>query len=112
MPRWPARGSVRLAGVSLELPGVQGNRAAAGNFELTFDAPEVSAEQPLTADLKDAGGPLELAGTVVLTPPRNYEINGTARPREGAPQALVQGLQMAGPRDGDGRHAISLAGSF
>jgi hypothetical protein len=48
----------------------------------------------------------------VLTPPRNYELNGKARARDGAPSALVDGLRMAGPRDAEGRHEVSLAGSF
>lgn len=107
-----ARGTVRLAGINLEIPGTQGNPGTTGSFEVSFDAPEVSPEAPLTGMLTDTGGPLEFAGTVVLTPPRNYELSGKARARPGAPSALVDGLRMAGPRDGEGRHEVSLAGSF
>ena len=69
-------------------------------------------EEPLTGLLSDAGGPLEIAGTVTFTPPRSYELTGKAKPRPEAPPELRNALQMLGPATPDGAHDLSVAGSF
>jgi hypothetical protein len=79
---------------------------------VTFAADGLKPGTPLTGVLKDTGGPLEVAGTVKITPPRSYELTGTAKPRPEAPPELRNALQMLGPATPDGSHALSLAGSF
>jgi hypothetical protein len=90
--------------------------AAAGmpraSFAVSIDAPAVAAGEPVTGELRDTGGPLELSGTVTLKPPLEYAIDGVAKARPGAPPALAQGLALLGPPDPAGRHAISFAGSL
>jgi hypothetical protein len=106
-----AVGTVKLADVVLPLAAA-GRQLGAGTYEVTFDAPDVEPGQPLTGQLRDGGGPLEIAGTVTITPPRSYELEGTAKARPDAPAELRQALQMLGPATPDGGHALSLAGSF
>lgn len=106
-----AVGSLRVSGVTLPLPSAAGPPPP-GTYEVTFASPEVPDDQPLTGQLRDAGGPLEITGTVAFTPPRSYVVDGTARPRPDAPPALRQALAMLGPATPDGSHPVSLAGSF
>ncbi|MEO8224760.1 MAG: type II secretion system protein N [Gammaproteobacteria bacterium] len=106
-----AVGSVELAGVVLPIP-TAGPQLGPGTYTVTFAAANLGADQPLTGELKDNGGPLEIAGTVKITPPGSYEVSGTAKPRPGAPPELLNALQMLGPATPDGGHVLSLAGSF
>ncbi len=106
-----ATGSVQVAGVVLPIP-TAGPQLAPAAYEVTFAADGLNAQEPLTGVLKDGGGPLEIAGTVKITPPRSYELNGTAKPRPDAPPELRNALQMLGPATPDGGHALSIAGSF
>ena len=95
-----------------DAPLIERGTLSAGTYELTFSADGLGPDDLLTGALKDAGGALEIAGTVTITPPRSYEVTGTARPRPEAPPELRSALQMLGPATADGSHALSLAGSF
>ena len=106
-----AVGNLTLAGVVLPIP-TTGPQLGPGTYELAFSADALGPDDLLTGALKDAGGPLEIAGTVTITPPRSYEVAGTARPRPEAPPELRSALQMLGPATAEGSHALSLAGSF
>ncbi|MEZ5566386.1 MAG: type II secretion system protein N [Gammaproteobacteria bacterium] len=106
-----AIGTLQMAGVVLPV-ATRGAPLRPGSYTLSFDAPDVPDGKPLTGELKDAGGPLELNGTVTITPPRAYEIRGTARARPNAPSELQDALTMLGPAMADGTHALSLAGTF
>lgn len=106
-----AVGSLQLAGVILPIPA--GNaRLDPGSYTLGFDAHDVLAGQPVEGQLKDAGGPLELSGTVKFSPPRSYELQGRAKARPNAPPEVGNALTMLGPALPDGTHQVSLAGSF
>ena len=106
-----AAGNVQVAGVVLPIP-TSGPALAPAAYQVTFAANDLKADEPLTGALKDSGGPLEIAGTVTITPPRSYELNGTAKPRPDAPPELKNALQMLGPATADGGHVLSIAGSF
>lgn len=106
-----AIGSLTIAGVVLPVP-TAGPALAPGNYVITFDAQDLAPDALLTGNVADSGGPLEIAGTVTFTPPRSYELSGTAKPRPEAPAELRNALQMLGPAKPDGSHALSLAGSF
>lgn len=106
-----AIGSLQVAGVVLPIP-TAGARMAPGNYAITFDAQDLAPEAVLSGAVTDAGGPLEIAGTVTLTAPRSYELSGTAKPRPEAPPELRNALQMLGPASPDGAHTLSLTGSF
>ena len=106
-----AVGSIQVAGVVLPIQ-TTGPKLGPGTYEVTFAADDLKPDAPLTGSVKDSGGPLEIAGTVTLTPPRSYELTGTAKPRPNAPPELLNTLKMLGPATPDGGHALSLAGSF
>lgn len=106
-----AVGTLKMAGVIL--PVATGSAPMRpGSYTLTFAAHDVPAGQPLEGELKDDGGPLELSGTVKLSPSRSYEIRGTAKARPNAPPEVGNALTMLGPALPDGAHAVSLAGTF
>jgi len=106
-----AVGNLKVAGVALPIPS-GGQQLSPGTYDITFDSPGLGPDEPLVGQLRDGGGPLEIAGTVTFTPPRSYELAGTARPRPEAPAELREALRMLGPATPDGAHAVSLAGSF
>ncbi len=106
-----AMGTVDVAGVVLPIP-TAGRQLGPGTYSVAFDADGLGSEDPLTGLLSDAGGPLEITGTLVFTPPRSYELTGKAKPRPEAPPELRNALQMLGPATPDGAHDLSVAGSF
>ncbi|MEO7387060.1 MAG: type II secretion system protein N [Gammaproteobacteria bacterium] len=106
-----AIGTLTVAGVVLPVP-TAGPKLGPGNYAVAFDAGSIGPEEPLMGVLSDAGGPLEITAAVKVTPPRSYEVDGTAKPRPDAPPELRDALRMLGPATPDGGHALSLAGSF
>lgn len=109
---WPRAvvGEVRLGEVALGLPGQAS--LGRGDFVARFDAPEVARGEIVTGQLEDAGGPVEVRGTVSFAPPGDYEVAGVARARAGSPPELARALELAGPRTPDGGHQFALTGSF
>jgi len=106
-----AVGTLNVAGVVLPIP-TAGGQLDPGAYSVAFDAEALEPDEPLSGLLSDAGGPLEIVGTVTFTPPRSYELKGTARPRPEAPPEIRNALQMLGPATPDGAHELSVAGSF
>lgn len=106
-----AVGTLKVAGVLLPIP-TAGRQLGPGTYAVEFDTESLGPDEPLTGLLSDAGGPLEITGTLKFTPPRSYEITGQAKPRPEAPPELRNALQMLGPATADGAHTLSLAGSF
>jgi len=67
----------------------------------------------LVATIKDAGGPLEVGGTVTFDAARKYVIDALIKPRDGANADLVQGLNAMTPEpDTAGRRHLQLEGSL
>ena len=59
------------------------NLVPLGDYTVTFgDAPARS----IAARFVDNGGPLEVAGTLVVSPAREYTFDALIKPRAGAPQ--------------------------
>jgi hypothetical protein len=106
-----AIGNLKLGGVVLPLP-TAGQPLSPGTYSVAFDSADLGPDEPLSGALTDAGGPLEIVGTVTITPPTSYELTGTAKARPDAPPELRNALQMLGPPAPDGKHPLSLAGSF
>ena len=109
---WPTRliGSAQVTGVPLNIMGNGGGPT--GNYAVLFDAEAVPEDGLLSGSLSDDGGPLEVDGSIVLTPPVNYELQAKLRARPGAPADIVQALNLAGPVGPDGRREISIAGTL
>ncbi|MGI9257698.1 MAG: type II secretion system protein N [Gammaproteobacteria bacterium] len=110
---WPieANGEVRVG--ELAVPPLMPPGAALidlGNFRIRFSASE---PPDLLGAFEDQGGPLEVSGVVRLSPNRSYVIEGTARSRPEAAEALRQGLEiMTAPPDAEGLRAFNLSGSL
>lgn len=62
-----------------------------GNYRAELTA----GDQPgIVATVTDEGGPLELAGRVMLAPDRSFTLDALIRPRPEAPAVLVEGLEL------------------
>ncbi len=81
-----------------------------GDYTVTFgEAPARS----IAARFVDNGGPLEVAGTLAVNAAREYTFDALIKPRAGAPQQLVDGLNiMTAEPNSDGRRRLTLTGSL
>lgn len=109
---WPrsAIGSVRVGNLPLTLAGV--GAGPTGSYEVSFDADPVGDDGRLAGRLTSFSGPLTVAGTLLLSPPANYEINARIKAGPGAPVELARALQLLGPIDADGNREFIMSGSL
>jgi general secretion pathway protein N len=111
---WPVRilGELKLAALEIPPFGSNGNSnlVPLGDYTVTFgEAPARS----IAARFVDNGGPLEVAGTLVVSAAREYTFDALIKPRNAAPQQLVDGLNvMTADPDADGRRRLTLTGSL
>ncbi|QOJ31551.1 MAG: type II secretion system protein N [Gammaproteobacteria bacterium] len=113
--RWPTRvvGTVALTDVPLRAPGsppLPGVPTTSFNASVTADP--VPEDGQIEAMLQDAGGPLQVTGRLVMTPPGNYQLDARIKARPDAPAQLVNALATLGPRGPDGSTDIGMSGSF
>ncbi len=109
---WPTRliGSVQVIDVPVTVVGDA--TGPTGNYTIVFNAESVPDDGQLTGALTDDGGPVEITGNIVLTPPNNYTLQAKLKARPGAPVEITQALNFAGPVDPDGHHEFSMTGSL
>jgi len=109
---WPTSlvGSGQVTGVPLNFRGEASGPT--GNYAVVFNAETVPEDGQLSGTLSDDGGPIEIGGNIMLTPPMNYELQAKMKARPGAPAEITQALTFAGPAGADGRREISMAGSL
>jgi Type II secretion system (T2SS), protein N len=83
-----------------------------GGYDLRLAAGAVAADGSVTAQLADAGGPLEMKAVISLsTKERTGMLSGTLRERPEAPPALLsdlEGLVQLRGRDSQGRIPVDL----
>ncbi len=79
-----------------------------GSFAVDFPA---GTAQP-TGDVHDLGGPLAVAGKLVLTPQPGYALSGYVTPRANAVPALVNAIRFLGSPDAQGRRQFALSGTY
>jgi general secretion pathway protein N len=111
---WPARilGELKLAALEMVPFGSSGtsNLVPLGDYTVTFGD---AAVRNIAARFVDNGGPLEVAGTLVVSPAREYTFDALIKPRAGAPQQLVDGLNvMTADPDSNGRRRLTLTGTL
>lgn len=81
-----------------------------GDYEVRFTD---TGGQGVAAEVRDTGGPLEVAGTLTLDLERRYTLDALVEPRPGAPQALIDGLAvMTADPDAEGRRRLQMNGSL
>jgi hypothetical protein len=82
-----------------------------GSFELKFPAAR-ARDEPMIGTLRDLGGPLILSGQLQLRRDGSYELDGNIALRDASSADLQQVLNLLGPPDAAGRHALSFAGTY
>jgi general secretion pathway protein N len=94
-----------------DLTDGQGNTADHwGSYSLTF--PPGASGDPV-GQLKDlGGGPLQVEGTLKLTPEPGFDLEGLVKARSTAPPDLEKQIQYLGSPDAQGRRPFSLAATF
>ena len=109
---WPSQivGFVRVGNLPLSMIGVSGD--ASGNYELRFDLPEVAEDDSIQGALTDLGGPLQIAGVIRISKPRDYSVDTNIKARPDAPNELKQGLMLIGAPEADGSREFTMTGSF
>jgi len=110
---WPQSvvGRGELRSLSSSLMGRSGAQFI-GDVGFVFNTDKETDQNTVTGQLQDTGGPLQLNGTLVLTPPRNYELKTRIKARAQAPEALRNNLDFLGAPEADGTRVFQLAGSL
>ena len=109
---WPTSlvGYGQVSGVPLN--ATDGPAGPTGNYAIVFDAETMPDDGRLTGKLTDDGGPVEIGGNIVLTPPNNFEIRAKLKARPSATTEVFQALSFTGPAGPDGSHDFSMAGTL
>lgn len=109
---WPvlAIGEARVADLSVPplfaMPGV--STVALGNYHARFTGEQAPT---IVAIVTDEGGPLEVTGSITLSPDRGYAIDTLIRTRPEASQVLRDGIEMFGATPNDqGQRKVVMSG--
>jgi general secretion pathway protein N len=94
-----------------DLRQVGANPLTLGSYRLTFDGTTPANGTP-TGQLRDLGGPFAVEGTVTLTPPNGYLVQGFITGRSAEAERLVREITLGAPPDASGRSAFSFEGSY
>jgi hypothetical protein len=83
-----------------------------GDFVLSFDSTTETDADSVKGKISDAGGPLEVSGELLLTPPSQYALKVRVKARNEASIAMRRNLEFLGQPEGDGARIFELAGSI
>jgi len=81
-----------------------------GEFVAQLSTDVEGDQVEIRAQVKDAGGPLQLDGVASLNPDGNYKFNGSVSVRDAQQQLLVQAVKAMGRPGKDGRVPLRYAG--
>ncbi len=84
---------------------------ALGSYRVTFDG-AAQAGDARVGQLRDLGGPFALEGTLTLTQPNAYLVQGFITGRSAEAERLVREITLGAPPDASGRSAFSFEGTF
>lgn len=86
--------------------------SALGSFKLSFQPANKNSTTVIGnfSDMEDAS--LGVSGTIKLASDRNYLLDLYLTPRDMTPPSIIARLKYLGPPDAQGRHLLSIAGSF
>jgi hypothetical protein len=82
-----------------------------GSYQLKFDG-VAQTDGTLIGKLRDLGGPFAIEGTVTLTPPDSYLVQGYITGRSADAERLVREITLGATPDASGRSVFSLEGSY
>jgi len=110
--RWPTEitGTIEAA----NLVGPAQSPTALGGYRIVFPASNGTgaAGEIQGAVVSNEDSPLDVTGTLRLTPGRNYVIDAQVATRATAPGSIVKALQYLGPPDAQGKRPLSIAGTL
>jgi hypothetical protein len=84
---------------------------ALGSYRVAFDG-TTQANGTSVGQLRDTGGPFALEGTLTLTPPNAYLVQGFLTGRSAEAERLIREITLGAPPDASGRSAFSFEGTF
>jgi len=110
---WPAYvvGEAKVRSLSSTMLGT-GADGMLGDFVLSFDSTTETDADSVKGKISDAGGPLEVSGELLLTPPSEYALKVRVKARNEASIAMRRNLEFLGQPEGDGARIFQLAGSI
>jgi hypothetical protein len=82
-----------------------------GSYEVTFDG-STGAQGQVPGKLHDIGGPYKVDGTVTLTPPNAYLVQGYITGRTADAERVVREITLGVPPDSAGRSTFSFEGTY
>jgi hypothetical protein len=82
-----------------------------GSYEVTFDGTTPPDGAPV-GKLRDLGGPFIVEGTVRLTPPNGYLVQGFITGRTAAAERVVRDITLGVMPEASGRSPFSFEGSY
>jgi hypothetical protein len=82
-----------------------------GSYRADFDG-KPQPDGTAVGQLRDTGGPFEMVGTITLTPPNGYLVQGTIAGRTAQAESLVREITIGAPPDTSGRTPFSFEGSY
>lgn len=81
-----------------------------GSYQVQFDGKSDAGD--IVGQLRDLGGPFAVQGTVTLTPPRGYLVQGYITGRSASAERLVREITLGATPDASGRSAFSFEGTY
>jgi hypothetical protein len=105
-------GDLSVSDLSLQQVG---RGADLGNYVLHFGEDAAAADGTVTGQLSDAGGPLQVQGTITVSPSHTGTLSGTLKERSTLPEALrnqIDSIAQLRGRDPQGRIPVDLEFSF
>jgi hypothetical protein len=82
-----------------------------GSYQATFDG-AVAENGAVVGKLRDLGGPFAVEGTISLTPPNGYLVQGFITGRTAEAERLVRQITLGAMPDASGRSTFSFEGSY
>jgi len=82
-----------------------------GSYEVTFDGSTPPDGAPV-GKLRDLGGPFQVEGTVKLTPPNAYLVQGYITGRTAAAERVVREITLGAMPEASGRSPFSFEGTY
>jgi general secretion pathway protein N len=88
----------------------EGQRLAIGAYRVSFPAPEAGKDP--VGQLRSLSGPLDVTGTLRLTRPPGFAVEGLVAIHPDAPPVLAQKIAQLGSPDAQGRRPFGFENTF
>ncbi len=85
--------------------------AALGSYQVTFDG-KPAQNGALVGKLRDLGGPFMVDGTLTLSAPNGYLVQGYITGRTADAERMVREITLGVPPDASGRSTFSFEGTY